>query len=167
MCIRDSNIGDQTTDGNTGFYALLVTFYGNLIWFHSPTSSYTQLYSSLPQPNPNYPFTFSVILTENSAGNVTVSTVYINSTAYTVNVNTPFPWSQIGYVGIRGDIDNLFYVSYFGVNSIPLVSSSGVTSFNFYSPFSLSYTITNTSITVQNTQLVDGENYLTVPGTVR
>ena len=31
--------------------------------------------------------------------------------------------------------------------------------------FSLSYTITNTSITVQNTQLADGENYLTVPGT--
>ncbi len=70
----------------------------------------------MPQPNPNYPFTFSVILTENSAGNVTVSTVYINSTAYTVNVNTPFPWSQIGYVGIRGAGDDLFYVSYFGVS---------------------------------------------------
>ena len=55
-------------------------------------------------------------MTENSVGNVTVSTVYINSTAYTVNVNTPYPWSQIGYVGIRGDVGNLFYVSYFGVS---------------------------------------------------
>jgi len=169
ILVLSPNVGDQTYDGVSGFYALLVDFYSGIIWFHPPTSGYTQLYSSLPQPNPSYPFTFSVILTENSAGNVTVQSVYINGTAYSVNVNTPFPWSQIGYVGIRADLGsgggNLFYVSYFGVNSIPLVSSSGVTSFNFYSPFSLSYTITNTSITVQNTQLVDGENYLTIPGT--
>jgi len=163
--IFSPNVGDQSSDGNSGFYVLLVDFYSGIIWFHSPATGFTPLYSSLPQPNPNYPFTFSVILTENSAGNITVSTVYINGTAYSVNVNTPFPWSEIGYVSIRGDVGDLFYVSYFGVNSIPLVSSSGVTSFNFYSPFSLSYTITNTSITVQNTQLVYGENYLTVPGT--
>ena len=162
--ILSPNVGDQTGDGS-GFYALLIDFYGNTIWFHTPTSGWRQLYTSLPQPNPNYPFTFTIILTENSAGNVTVQSVYINGTAYSVNINTPFPWSQIGYVGIRGDINDIFYVSYFGVNSIPLVSSSGVTSFNFYSPFSLPYTITNTSITVQNTQLVDGENYLTIPGT--
>ena len=117
--IFSSNVGDQTTDGNSGFYVLLVDFYDNTIWFHSPTSSFTVLYSSLPQPNPNYPFTFSAILTENSAGNVIVSTVYINSTAYTININTPFPWSQIGYVGIRGDGSNLFYVSYFGVSPAP------------------------------------------------
>jgi len=114
IVVYSPNIGDQSADNNPGFYVLLVDFYGSSIWFHSPTSGYTQLYSSLPQPNPNYPFTFSVILTENSAGNVIVSTVYINSTAYSVNVNTPFPWSQIGYVGIRGDSGNLFYVSYFG-----------------------------------------------------
>ncbi len=120
-----------------GFYALLVNFYDNEIAFHPPTTHYILLYSSLPQPNPNYPFTFSLILAENSAGNITVQSVYINSTAYTVNINIPFPWSQIGYVGIRGAHDDLFYVSYFAVNSIPLVSSSGVTPFNFYSPFSL------------------------------
>ena len=94
--IFSPNVGDQSTDGNTGFYVLLVDFYGGSIYFHPPTASFIQYYSSLPQPNPNYPFTFSLILTENSAGNVTVSTVYINSTAYTINVNTPFPWSQIG-----------------------------------------------------------------------
>jgi len=113
------NVGDQTSEGNTGFYALLVTFYGGGIFFHSPTTVFTQIYSSLPQPNPNYPFTMSVIFTENSAGNVTVSTVYINSTAYTVNVNTPFPWSQIGYVGIRANSQHVFYVSYFGISPAP------------------------------------------------
>jgi len=118
ITVYSPNIGDQTYDGVSGFYALLVEFYGGSIWFHSPTTSsgYETLYTSLPQPNPSYPFTFSVILTENSAGNVTVQSVYINGTAYTVNFNTPFPWSQIGYVGIRGDTDNLFYVSYFGVS---------------------------------------------------
>ena len=55
------NIGDQTSEGNTGFYALLVNFYGGGIFYHSPTSGFTQIYSSLPQPNPNYPFTMSVI----------------------------------------------------------------------------------------------------------
>ena len=114
IVVYSPNIGDQSTDGNSGFYGLLVDFYGNSIFFHSPTSSWLQLYSSLPQPNPNYPFTFTVVLTKNSAGNVTVSTVYINSTAYSVNVNTPFSWSQVGYIGIRGDTGNLFYVSKFG-----------------------------------------------------
>jgi len=163
--IFSPNVGDLSSEDFPGFFWLLVGFYGGTIQFHTPGGSGGLLYSSLPNPNPNYPFTFSVILTENSAGNITVSTVYINSTAYSVNVSTPFPWNQIGYIGIRGDLDNIFYVSYFAVNSIPLVSSSGVTSFNFYSPFSLPYNITNASITVQNTQLVDGENYLIIPGT--
>ena len=119
IVVYSPNIGDQSGDDDgANFQAVLVTFVG-LIFYHSPTSGWVQLYSSLPQPNPNYPFTFSVILTENSAGNVTVFTVYINSTAYTVNVNTPFPWSQIGYVGIRGDTNNIFYVSYFGVSPSP------------------------------------------------
>ena len=128
MCIRDSyypaitvyspNVGDQTNDLNSGFYALFVDFYGGAIGWHSPSGGFNEIYSSLPQPNPNYPFTFSVILAENSAGNVTVQNIYINSTAYTVNVNTPFPWSQIGYIGIRGNYNNLFYVSYFGITQL-------------------------------------------------
>jgi len=119
IVIYSPNVGDQSSDLNSGFYSLVIGFFGGGIGFHSPTSNAEGLYSSLPQPNPNYPFTFSVILTENSAGNITVSTMYINSTAYSVNVNTPFPWNQIGYIGIRGDIDNLFYVSYFGVSPAP------------------------------------------------
>jgi hypothetical protein len=166
IVVYSPNVGDQASDNNVNnFRGLLVAFNGN-IYYHSATSGYTLLKSSaFSAPSTANPFTFTVILTESSAGNVTVSTVYINSTAYSVNVNTPFPWSQIGYVGIRADSGNTFYVSYFAVNSIPLVSSSGVTSFNFYSPFSLPYSITNTSITVQNTQLVYGENYLIIPGT--
>ncbi len=119
--ILSPNVGDQTSDSNSGFYALVIDFSGSSIWFHSPTSSWEQLYSSLPQPNPNYPFTFTVILTENPfTGDVVVSMIYINSTAYTINVSTSFPWSQIGYVGIRGDIGNAFYVSYFGVSPVYL-----------------------------------------------
>ncbi len=97
--IISPNVGDQLADGDPGFYELFISFYSGYIFFHSPTIGFTQLYSSLPEPNPNYPFTFSVILTENSAGNITVQSVYINGTAYSVNVNTPFPWSQIGYIG--------------------------------------------------------------------
>ena len=93
IVVYSPNIRDQSSDGNSGFYVLLVDFYDNAIYFHFSTSGWIRLYSSLPQPNPNYPFTFSVILTENSAGNVTVQSVYINSTAYTVNVNTPLPVS--------------------------------------------------------------------------
>jgi len=121
--ILSPNVGDQPGDNYTGFWMLGVTFYAGggsgAIFYHTPTSSFIASYSSLPQPNPHYPFTLSVILTENSAGNVTVKSVYVNSTAYTVNVNTPFPWSQIGYVGIRGAGGDLFYVSYFGVSPSP------------------------------------------------
>ena len=119
ISIYSPTIGDQIDDKNGGFYGLNIDFFGGTIGIILPSGNGEVLYTSLPQPNPNYPFTFSVILTENSAGNVTVSTVYINGTAYSVNVNTPFPWSQIGYIGIRGDLNNLFYVSYFGVSPAP------------------------------------------------
>ena len=117
--IFSPNVGDQILDTLGGFYWLLVDFYGGQVQFHSLSGGAEMLATSLPQPNPNYPFTFSVILTENSAGNVTVQSIYINGTAYTINLNTPFPWSQIGYVGIRGDINNVFYVSYFAVTPAP------------------------------------------------
>jgi len=94
-----------------------------------------------------------------------VSTVYINSTAYTVNVNTPYPWSQIGYIGIRGDTSDLFYVSYFGVNSIPLVTQRGATNVNtFYSPYSLNYIINETVVCVCKTKLSSGFNSIVISG---
>ena len=114
--IFSPNVGDKATDANTGSYVLVVDFHGGSIYFYSPTFGWKSLYSSLVQPNPGYPFTFSVILVNNSVGNIMVQSVYINGTAYTLNINTPFPWSQIGYVGIRGDIDDIFYVSYFGIS---------------------------------------------------
>ena len=77
ITVYSPNVGDQTSDLNSGFYALFVDFYGGAIGWHSPTSGgFNSIYTSLPQPNPNYPFTFSVILTENSAGNITVQSVY-------------------------------------------------------------------------------------------
>jgi len=65
-------------------------------------------------------FTETVILTENSAGNITISQIYVNGTLYSSpNINIPFPWNQIYWIGIRGDLDNIFYVSYFGVSPSP------------------------------------------------
>jgi len=37
ILIASPNIGDQTGDGNSGFYALTVNFYDNKIAFHPPT----------------------------------------------------------------------------------------------------------------------------------
>jgi hypothetical protein len=119
IVIYSSNIGSRPTDIDTGFYGLHVTIFNNRIAVALPSSGWQTIYNSLPQPNPNYPFIFSVILTKNSAGNVTVQSVYINGTAYTINLNTPYPWNQIGYVGIRGGLNNLFYVSYFAVSPGP------------------------------------------------
>mgnify|MGYP001772519668 CR=1 FL=1 len=93
-----------------GFGAILWTVNG-----HGNSSNF----GYLPEPNLNYPFTYTVILTENSAGNVTLSAEYINGTKYTVTYGTWFPWNQIYYIGIRGDINNTFYVSYFAVSPSP------------------------------------------------
>jgi len=158
IIVYSPNIGDQAGDNIiANFQAVLVTF-GGLIWFHSPTSGYVLLYSSLPQPNPNYPFTFSLILTENS-GNVTVSTVYINSTTYTVNVNTPLPWSQIGYVGIRGEWNDIFYVSYFGVSPSPYYNAEqfvndveSTTSTDYWQNGQLCINSINLILTITNSQ---------------
>ncbi|MEM3846681.1 MAG: hypothetical protein QXU98_13385, partial [Candidatus Parvarchaeota archaeon] len=130
--IYSPNMGNQTGDGASGTYVMQIDFLGPTIWYHGPSANWQELYGSLPQPNPNYPFTFTVILTENSAGNVTVSEVGINGTYTTINVNTPFPWSEIGYVAIRGDINDLFYVSYFA-------ASSGSVSAQFVPPRELQY----------------------------
>ena len=163
--IASPNLGDLPTDNQFGgWYGIQISWYGGLSYFIYPNGSYSSF--STPSANYPYPFTFTIILTESSNGYVDLQSIYINSTLYTMNKILPMPWQDIGIFAIRLGIPGSYtFVSYFGVNSIPLVSSSGVTSFNFYSPFSLSYTITNTSITVQNTQLVDGENYLIVPGT--
>ncbi|MEM0252795.1 MAG: hypothetical protein QW430_12100, partial [Metallosphaera sp.] len=118
--IYSPNIGNQSDDDVSGTYVMQIDFFGPTIWYHGPSANWQNLDSSLPQPNPNYPFTFTIIFTENSAGNVTVSEIGINGTYTTINVNTPFPWSEMGYVGIRGDSGNLFYVSYFAASSGPV-----------------------------------------------
>ncbi|MCI4407574.1 MAG: hypothetical protein JHC26_00645 [Thermofilum sp.] len=152
IVIYSPDIGNQETDNSTGFYALLVDFHGGSIWFHSPTSNYTQLYASLPQPNLNYSFTFSVILAKNSVGNVMVSAVYINGTAYHVNVDTPFPWDQIGYVGIRCDAGDNIDVSYFGVSPL---HQNGVAEYTINS-VSLPLVPSNSSIAILISQLSNG-----------
>ena len=159
--IFSPNIGDQIDDKNGGFYGLDIDFSGGSVTMFLPSVSGEVIYSSLPQPNPNYPFTFSVILTENSADNITVQSVYINGTAYSVNVNTPFPWNQIGYIGIRGDLNDIFYVSYFGVSPAPyggveqFVNNVESTSWNVLPYWQNGQLVINTlsvSVTVTNSQ---------------
>jgi len=116
VVLYSPNIGNLQSDSSGSFYGLLISFNGSVLYY-APGSSYKSLKSSA-FPTPKAPFTMTVLLTQ-SSGNVTVSAVYINGTAYTVNVNTLFPWSQIGYVGIRADANNLFYVSYFAVSPAP------------------------------------------------
>ncbi|WDS52898.1 hypothetical protein [Sulfolobus tengchongensis spindle-shaped virus 4] len=173
------NVGNQSNDNNAGFYWLLVDFYDNILFYHGLSGGYTVLYSSLPQPNPNYPFTFSVIFTENSAGNVTVSEVGINGTYTAININTPFSWSQIAYVAIRGDIYNLYYVSYFaassGPTSITFVSpsyiflnswaSSYVVPSYLNTPYALPYSVSQSSAQVGQYTLSQGLNYVSYPFT--
>ncbi|WDS52831.1 hypothetical protein [Sulfolobus tengchongensis spindle-shaped virus 3] len=174
------NVGNQTADSNVaGFYVLAIDFYGNYILYHGPSTGYTGLDSSLPQPNPDYPFTFTVILTENSAGNVTVSEVGINGTYTAININTPFSWSQIAYVAIRGDIYNLYYVSYFaassGPTSITFVSpsyiflnswaSSYVVPSYLNTPYALPYSVSQSSAQVGQYTLSQGLNYVSYPFT--
>ncbi len=79
----------MNTDNPGNSYDLLISFNGIGIFYYKPgASEYTQIAYLAQTPNTNYPFTFSVILVENSASNVTVSTVYINSTLFT-NCSTP------------------------------------------------------------------------------
>jgi len=66
-------------------------------------------------------FTETIILTENSTGYITISQIYVNGTLYSSpNINIPFPWNQIYWIGIRGAKGSLFYVSYFGVSPVYL-----------------------------------------------
>ncbi|MFP3319103.1 MAG: hypothetical protein RXO24_00930, partial [Acidilobus sp.] len=116
VALYSSNIGNLQTDGSGSFYGLLISFNGSVL-YHAPGSSYTSLKSSA-FPTPKAPFTMTVLLTQ-SSGNVTVSYVYINGTAYAVNLVTPMPWTDIGYVGLRASPGNSLYVSYFGVSPSP------------------------------------------------
>ncbi|MEM3338645.1 hypothetical protein, partial [Saccharolobus sp.] len=175
ITIYSPNVGNQTCDTNSGFYMLYVAWFSNLIAYHGLSGGFTTLYSSLPQPNPNYPFTFSVIFTENSAGNVTVAEVGINGTYTTVNVNTPFPWSQIGYVGIRADGGNLFYVSYFaastgqpGTYPVVFVPSYTVNAnpfpiFRFPSTITQAYLVYNNNSVFLSAVDAGGQFFLNIP----
>jgi hypothetical protein len=108
-------------DFQSGNYYWLAIQWSGAYQYETPTSGETSSTSSSSIPNlMGKVFTETVILTENSAGNITISQIYVNGTLYSSpNINIPFPWNQIAYIGIRGDVSNLFYVSYFGVSPAP------------------------------------------------
>ena len=108
-------------DWQSGNYYWLAIQWSGAYQYETPTSGVTSVVpsSSIPYLLGKV-FTETVILTENSASNITISQIYVNGTLYSSpNINIPFPWNQIYWIGIRGDIGNIFYVSYFGVSPAP------------------------------------------------
>jgi len=108
LVIYSANMGNYTNDNSTsGFSAILVSFAG-AVAYHSPdASTYTFINTSaFPEPKP--PFNMTVTLVKDPFGDVTIFKVYINKTVYILNVSLPLPWSQIGYIGLRADYDNIF-----------------------------------------------------------
>jgi hypothetical protein len=102
----------------------------------------------------------TVLLTQ-SSGNVSVSYVYINGTAYAVNLVTPMPWTDIGYVGLRASPGNSFYVSYFGVSPSPYggveqfvnnVESTSWGELPYWQNGQLVINVSSVSVTVTNSQ---------------
>ncbi|MEM4056958.1 MAG: hypothetical protein QW578_07975, partial [Thermoplasmatales archaeon] len=174
--ILSPSVGNQSSDNNlVGFYEIVVDIYDSGLFYHGPSTGWQTLYSSLPQPNPNYPFTFTVILTENSAGNVTVAEIGINGTYTTINVNTPFPWSQLGYIGLRADPGNLIYVSYFaastgqpGTYPVVFVPSYTVNAnpfpiFRFPSTITQAYLVYNNNTVFLSSIDAGGQFFLNIP----
>ena len=105
LVIFSDNAGNYTSYNITApFYGLLISYTGS-IWYHAPNSTFKVLKSSVftvPKP----PFTMTVSLV-NDSGNVSISKVYINGTAYTVNLTTPFPWSELdAYIGESADTND-------------------------------------------------------------
>jgi len=122
LVIFSDNAGNYTSYNITApFYGLLISYTGS-IWYHAPNSTFKVLRNSaftVPKP----PFTMTVSLV-NNGGNVSISKVYINGTAYTVNLTTPFPWSKLdAYIGESADINDTVTSSAVSVQAVVPVTT--------------------------------------------
>jgi len=148
LVIYSANMGNFTNDNSTsGFSAILISFSGAVAYHSSDTSTYTFINTSaFPEPKP--PFNMTVTLAKDSFGDTSVFKIYINKTAFILNVSLPLPWSQIGYIGLRADPDNTF------TSTDPTVTAYnttiGVTT-TFTTTTTTTKTIANTTITSTTT----------------
>jgi len=146
LVIFSDNAGNYTSYNITApFYGLLISYTGS-IWYHAPNSTFKVLKSSVfPVPKP--PFTMTVSLV-NDSGNVSISKVYINGTAYTVNLTTPFPWSKLdAYIGESADTNDTATSSAVSVQAVVPVTT----------------TTTTTSIVVASTTVSSSNTTTTTP----
>ncbi len=97
---------------------------------------------------PKAPFTMTVSLV-NNGGNVSISKVYINGTAYTVNLTTPFPWSELdAYIGETADTNDTATSSAVSVQAVvPVTTTTTTTSLVVASTTVSSSNTTTTSTT--------------------
>jgi hypothetical protein len=126
LVILSDNAGNYTEYNITApFYGLLISYTGS-IWYHAPNSTFKVLKSSVFTV-PKAPFTMTVSLV-NRSGNVSISKVYINGTAYTVNLTTPFPWSKLdAYIGETADTNDTVTSSAVSVQAVEPVTITTTT----------------------------------------
>ena len=148
LVIFSDNAGNYTEYNITApFYGLLISYTGS-IWYHAPNSTFKVLKSSVFTV-PKAPFTMTVSLV-NRSGNVSISKVYINGTAYNVNLTTPFPWSKLdAYIGETADTNDTATTSAVSVQAVvPVTTTTTTTSLVVVSTtVSSSNTTTTTSTT--------------------
>jgi len=145
LVIYSANMGNYTSDNSTsGFSGILISFTGAVAYHASDTSTYTFINTSaFPEPKP--PFNMTVTLAKDTFGDTSVFKVYINKTAYILNISLPFPWSQIGYIGLRTDPDNNF------TSTDPTVTAYNTTIGTTTTTTTTTKTIANTTITSTTT----------------
>jgi hypothetical protein len=146
LLILSDNAGNYTSYNVTApFYGLLISYTGS-IWYHAPNSTFEVLKSSVfTVPNP--PFTMTVSLV-NRSGNVSISKIYINGTAYTVNLTTPFPWSELdAYIGETADTNDTATTSAVSVQAVVPVTTTTTTTSLVVASTTVSSSNTTTSTT--------------------
>ena len=142
LVVYSANMGNYTSDNSTsGFSAILVSFAGAVAYHSSDASTYIFINTSaFPEPKP--PFNMTVTLVKDPFGDTSVFKVYINRTVYILNISLPLPWSQIGYIGLRADYDNIF-----------TSTDPTVTAYNTTIGATVTTTTTTTTKTIANTTI--------------
>jgi len=150
LVILSDNAGNYTEYNITApFYGLLISYTGS-IWYHAPNSTFKVLKSSVFTV-PNAPFTMTVSLV-NNGGNVSISKVYINGTAYTVNLTTPFPWSKLdAYIGETADTNDTATSSAVSVQAVVPVTTTTTTTSLVVASTTVSSSNTTTTTTTSTT----------------
>ena len=150
LVIFSDNAGNYTNDNVTApFYGLLISYTGS-IWYHPPNATFRLLKGSAFAV-PKAPFTMTVSLV-NDGGNVSISKVYINGTAYSINLTTPFPWSELdAYIGETADTNDTVTSSAVSVQAVEPVTTTTTTTSLVVASTTVSNTTSSTNSSTSTT----------------